>query len=72
MKVPYPFSRVVLYVGEPIWIGRDCDDEEQRLLVERAMREAVTVADRFSGGDLVDREPLLAEVVKSGGILRRG
>ena len=72
MKLPRPFSRVALYVGDPIWIAKDADEEEQRLLVERALREAVVIADRFSGGDLVEREPLLAQVVKPGGILRRG
>ena len=70
MKLPRPFSRVTLYVGNPIWIAKDADEEEQRLLVERALRETVVIADRFSGGNLVEREPLLAELVKPGGILR--
>ena len=69
MKVPYPFSRVVLYVGEPIWICQEkFDDETLRQKVERAMREAVANADRIAGGKLVEQEPLLAAALEQKGI----
>lgn len=63
MKLPRPFSRVVIYVGSPIWVERKLEDEEPiRLQVEQAMRQAVVIADRFAGGDLTGREPLLQEM----------
>ncbi len=66
MKLPHPFSKVAIYVGNPIWIGRDEQDETAlRLKVEQAMREAVLYADRFVEGGLTEREPLLAELLKT-------
>ena len=68
MKLPRPFSTVTIYVGNPIWIGREETDEEAaRLRVEHAMRRAAAVVDRFAGGGLVEREPLLAEVAEPEG-----
>ncbi len=65
MRLPYPFSKVAIYVGNPIWIDQEKIEEEAvRLQVERAMREAVLYVDQFAGGDLAQREPLLAELVK--------
>ena len=68
MKLPRPFSTVTIYAGTPIWIRREETDEEPaRLRVERAMRRAAAVVDRFAGGGLVEREPLLAEVAEAEG-----
>lgn len=62
MKLPLPFSRIAIYVGNPIWIERgEKDEEAARLKVERAMREAEVIVDRFVGGGRVEEEPLLAE-----------
>ena len=61
MKLPKPFSKVVIYIGDPIWLERKADDESARKMVEQKMRLAVVYADRFAKGDLVDREPLLLQ-----------
>jgi len=60
-KLPWPFSKVFIYVGEPVWIARDEPDlEAARVRVEQAIRKAEAVAERFAGGPRVEREPLLA------------
>ena len=61
MKLPKPFSKVVIYIGDPIWIDKKEDPEEARKRVEHLLRLAVVHADRFAKGDLTDREPLLQE-----------
>lgn len=48
--VPKPFSRVVIRFGEPIVIPSDLDEnafEEQRLFIERRMRELYEDTDRI-------------------------
>ena len=59
MKLPKPFSKVVIYIGDPIWVAKDEDTDAARQRVEHLLRLNVIHADRFAGGDLVDREPLL-------------
>ena len=66
MKVPKPFSRVVLFAGDPIRLARETDPEAARRLVERALRRNALHAERFAGTDLPDREPLLAELERAG------
>ena len=63
MKLPVPFSRITIYVGEPIRFGREESDEEAARRVEQAMRRAEALVDRFAGGGRVEREPLLAEAL---------
>ena len=65
MKLPRPFARIVVLVGEPIWVGRDEDPEQARLRIEQAMRRATRDADRMAGGTLTEREPLLKELEPS-------
>jgi lysophospholipid acyltransferase (LPLAT)-like uncharacterized protein len=50
MMIPYPFSRGVLYVGEPLRYERGEDMEAFRLRLETALREVTARAD-----DLVAR-----------------
>ena len=65
MKLPKPFSRVTILVGDPIWIDpKDKDEEAIRLRVERAMRKNLLEVDQMVGGTLVEREPLLAELAQ--------
>lgn len=61
MKLPKPFSRIVVWVGDPVSVGRDEDTEAARLRIERSMRRATREADQFAGGTLTEREPLLRE-----------
>lgn len=61
MKLPKPFSRIVVWVGDPVWIARDENPEAARARIEQAMRKATREADQFAGGTLTAREPLLAE-----------
>ncbi|MCH8882199.1 MAG: lysophospholipid acyltransferase family protein [SAR324 cluster bacterium] len=62
MKLPKPFSTVWVFVGDPIPVAKRDDPEAARREIERAMRRLVRDADRFAGGSLTGREPLLAEV----------
>ncbi len=67
MKLPRPFSRIAIYVGNPIWIDRkEKEPEAARLKVEQAMRRAEAVVERFVQGKRLDREPLLAEALEEG------
>jgi hypothetical protein len=61
MKLPKPFSRIVVLVGEPVTVGRGEDTEAARQRIERAMRRATREADQLVGGTLTEREPLLTE-----------
>jgi lysophospholipid acyltransferase (LPLAT)-like uncharacterized protein len=62
MKLPKPFARIAVIVGEPIWVARDEDSEAARLRIERTLRHLTRDADRFVGGTLTEREPLLREI----------
>lgn len=62
MKLPLPFSRIFIYVGNPIHIApAEKDQEAIRLKVEHAMRRAEAIVDQFAQGGRTAREPLLAE-----------
>ncbi len=64
LKLPRPFSRIAIYVGNPIWIDRkEKDPEAARLKVEQAMRHAEAVVEQFVEGKRLGREPLLAEAL---------
>jgi lysophospholipid acyltransferase (LPLAT)-like uncharacterized protein len=68
MKLPLPFSRIVIYLGDPVWVDREEGDSEQaRRRVEQAMRRAEALVDRFAGGGRVEREPLLAQALEPSG-----
>jgi lysophospholipid acyltransferase (LPLAT)-like uncharacterized protein len=41
----YPFSRIAFCVGKPILVGTDDDEEQARLVIERAMNVLVETAD---------------------------
>lgn len=61
MKLPKPFARVVVLVGEPVMPGQDgADEEADRLRVEHAMRALVRRAERYTGADARYPDPLLA------------
>ena len=63
MKVPKPFSPLIVMAGAPIYVQRDPDKlDAERARVEAALRRLVVQAEAFSGGTLVQREPLLAEL----------
>ncbi len=47
MKVPKPFSRAALLLGDPITIEREDDLEGARVRVERAMNELTVTAERY-------------------------
>ncbi|MCZ6472321.1 MAG: DUF374 domain-containing protein, partial [SAR324 cluster bacterium] len=62
MKLPLPFSRIIIYVGNPIHIAPDEKNQEAvRLKVEHAMRLGEAIVDQFAQGGRTAREPLLAE-----------
>ncbi len=67
MKLPRPFSRVAIYVGNPIWIDRkEKEPEAARLKVEQAMRRTEAVVEQFVEGKRLGREPLLAGALEGG------
>lgn len=66
IKLPKPFATVYVFVGDPIRVARDADVEATRAEIERAMRDLVRHADRFAGGTLTDREPLLQPGAEDG------
>jgi len=70
MKLPKPFSKVVIYIGDPIWIDKKEDEEAARKRVEHLLRLTVVHADRFARGDLTDREPLLQEAERQDAVHR--
>ncbi len=62
MKLPLPFIRVIIYVGNPIHIApAEKDLEAARLRVEHAMRLGEVIVDQFAQGGRTAREPLLSE-----------
>lgn len=61
MKLPKPFSRVIIMAGDPFYVPSDANLEQAARSLERTMRLLVLRAERFSGGDLPQREPLLAD-----------
>lgn len=62
MKIPKPFSPVAVVVGNPLTIDKEPSAlEGERLRVQREMRLLLVRAERFTGGSLISREPLLAE-----------
>jgi len=63
MKVPKPFRRVTIMAGDPVRIARDEDPAAARHRLEHAMRRLVAHADQFAGGNLTQREPLLADAL---------
>jgi hypothetical protein len=65
MRLPKPFSTVVILMGDPIFVNRDEDTEQARQRIELAMRKLSRDADRFVGGTLTDQEPLLNELEDS-------
>lgn len=46
MVIAKPFSRAIFLYGEPIFVPRDGDVEEQRVRVERLMNELAEEAER--------------------------
>ena len=66
MKLPLPFSRIIIYVGNPIHIAPDEKDQEAAgLKVEHAMRLGEAIVDQFAQGSRTAREPLLAEAARA-------
>ena len=66
MKLPLPFSRIIIYVGNPIHVAPDEKDQEAiGVKVEHAMRLGEAIVDRFAQGDRTVREPLLAEAAEA-------
>lgn len=51
MKLPRPFGRVAVLVGDPIWLDPSEDEEPQRVRMEAVMRDLMARADAFSGAD---------------------
>ncbi len=47
MVVPYPFTKALYLYGEPLFVPRDGDVEEYRVLVERALNELTEEAERM-------------------------
>ena len=63
MKMPLPFSRVIYYVGDPIWpAGKGQDEAASRQRVQHAMLRAEVIVDQYMEGGRIAREPALAEV----------
>lgn len=61
-KLPKPFSRVALFVGDPIWLGQNgADEESERRWLEHHMREQARMAERYTGADRLYPDPLLWE-----------
>ena len=59
-KIPKPFSKVTVWVDNPIWLqGEPGDGEADRLRVQQAMREMVQRADAFSGATGRYHDPAL-------------
>lgn len=46
MVIARPFSRAIFLYGEPIFVPRDADVEEQRVRVERLMNQLAEEAER--------------------------
>ena len=64
LKLPHPFSRIIISVGEPIYIApAEKGQEAIRLKVEREMRRSEAIVDQIAEGGRTAREPLLAEAV---------
>lgn len=72
MKLPLPFSRVIYYVGDPIWPeGKGQDEAATRQRVQYAMLRAEVIVDQYMEGGRIAREPALAEVAGEG-VARKG
>jgi len=59
MKLPKPFSRVVVWVGDPIDVTQEPDDVAHAR-VQEAMRRLTRQAERFTGADARYPDPVLA------------
>ena len=59
-KLPKPFSKVTVLVGNPLWlIDPDADEEADRRRVEEAMRKLVRLAEAYTGADATFPDPVL-------------
>ena len=61
MRVPKPFSRVYVFVGAPLMVDPEADQETERVRIETAMRDQVRLAEAFSGADARYSDPVLEE-----------
>lgn len=61
MKLPLPFSHVTYYIGDPIWLSEEEEEDAALERVQHALRRAEVIVDQFVGGGRTAREPLLAE-----------
>ncbi len=69
MKLPKPFSPVTVILGDPMNIDPDPDKlETEQARVEQALRLLLVRAERFTGGTLIAREPLLAQAAQTAGL----
>ncbi|MDH4121714.1 MAG: lysophospholipid acyltransferase family protein [Deltaproteobacteria bacterium] len=63
MKLPKPFSRVVVMAGTPLYLSRE-ETPGDRERVEGALRRLSAVAEAFAQTGLLRQEPLLAQALE--------
>ena len=61
LRLPKPFSRIYVFVGTPIYIDPEAEDESERRRVERIMRDQVRLAEAYSGAAGRYPDPVLEE-----------
>ncbi|MBN2061287.1 MAG: lysophospholipid acyltransferase family protein [Deltaproteobacteria bacterium] len=53
--IPKPFARIAVYIGEPLWIPEEAENNElenYRKLIESRLNQAVKLCDEHFGGEL--------------------